>query len=208
MKKPLWRKISAAFSLVELLAVIALLVVLLTFATIGFNSILTSSNLEQAGRTVLDEINLARQSAATRNANVEVRFIRKPSSESGNSTPVFWQMQSGIHDKRNGNIFTPIHPPARLPAGTLLIENEKFSPMLHYIPKENSSLPAYEYVPVTIRPSGEINPVSSLPHSSRSQWCVTVISQKDAAAVSASDLNDFITIQIDPLTSRAKVYRP
>jgi prepilin-type N-terminal cleavage/methylation domain-containing protein len=69
---------SRAFSLLELLIVIAILAMLSSVTVAGFNSIVASSRMDLAGRIVVDEIALARQMAVSRNENVLLRFQKQP----------------------------------------------------------------------------------------------------------------------------------
>ena len=194
-----------AFSLIEMLIVIAVLALLTGLASLAFDQISLSMKLDQAGRMILDEISLARHGAATRNENVELRFIKAPTS----ADPYFSKIQSGVYDPGSGTpAFRPIRAPAILPPGVRLTTSGDLSPMLTSISSKTNSSPAYDYVPITIRPNGEIDPINAFPRGNRKKWCITLVSERMAGTSNVNDLNDFITIQIDPVTSRAKAYRP
>ena len=84
----------AAFSLVELLVVITIMLLLINFTSLGLNQVLKGMRIEQAGRLIMDEINLARQIAVARNLNVELRLIHK--DRAGGTNGVFYCLQSGV----------------------------------------------------------------------------------------------------------------
>lgn len=188
-----------------MLLVIAVLALLTGLASLAFEQISFSMKLDQAGRMILDEISIARHSAATRNENVELRFIKALNSEDSS----FSKIQSGVYDPKNGTpTFKPIRASAILPPGVLLTTSGNLSPMLTSISSKTNSSPVYDYIPITIRPNGEIDSIDAFPRGNRKKWCITLVPERMAKTSSVDDLNDFITIQIDPVTSRAKAYRP
>ncbi len=196
------------FTLVEMLTVIALIAFMMGVAMISIEQVIGSTRLDHAGRLVVDEILRARQSAATRNTNVELRFIKTPSEDPSFSPPYFWRVQAGVYSPEDATAFRPIDAPAKLPVGVRITASETLSPLLNRVALKTSTTPAYDYVPLTVRPSGEIDVTPGLPHSERKAWCLTLVPEKRAAAESADEVSDFITIQIDPMTSRPRFYRP
>lgn len=196
-----------AFSLVELLVVIAIVAILSGIAINGFNSILNSSRMEQAGRTLIDEINLARQSAAARNENIELRFIRR-GREAGSDAGVYWQLQAGTLTVSNSATnFVPLKAAASLPVGTVLETNATLSPLLAAGVERSNASPSYKFVALTVRPTGEIEPLNTPPINQLPAWCVTIVPQRQLGQP-FSQINDFVTVQIDPLTTRPRFYRP
>ena len=69
-----------AFSLVELLVVVAIIAMLAALATPAFNQIQSAEALSRAGQILGDQIILARQEAMTKNRKVEVRLVEVPES--------------------------------------------------------------------------------------------------------------------------------
>src|SRR5687768_11736886 len=67
---------SLAFSLVEMLTVLAIVGILSALIVPSFNSIVSSQRLPSASQLVVDQLNLARQAAITANRPVEVRFYK------------------------------------------------------------------------------------------------------------------------------------
>lgn len=195
-----------AFSLIELLVVLVIVSILSVFAMNGFNGVLNSSRMGLAGNTVLDEINFARQSASARNENVELRFIRR--AREGTTTNVYWQLQSGTLIVSNVvTNFVPIKSVASLPVGTALSANSTLSPLLALGAVQTNTSPSYQFVALTVRPTGEIEPTNTPPVNQLPQWCVTIVPERQLAQP-FSEVPDFVTVQIDPLTARPRFFRP
>lgn len=200
-------RVRSAFSLVELLFVVAIIVVLTGLSITGFNSILKSSRMDQAGRTLLDEINLARQLASARNQNVELRFIRRPRTD-GSGADIYWQLQSGLLSVTDSSTnFSPLRSVASLPLGTALEPNVLLSPLLAQGQEKSHTNPDYKFVALTVRPTGEVELVNTPPVNALPQWCLTIVPERHLGQP-LSEIADFVTIQIDPLTSRPRSYRP
>ena len=72
---------SRAFSLVELLVVVAVIAIVAGFAVPAVTTMLKGSQLTQGSQTVVDQIALARQTALSRNRSIEVRFYKFADSE-------------------------------------------------------------------------------------------------------------------------------
>lgn len=186
------------FSLVEMLVVLAVVAIMGAFAMLGLNSVLEGSRIEQAGRMILDEINLGRQTAVARNRNVEVRFIKK--SRSGRPES-FCGIQTGWI--ANDGTFHPSGPAVTLPEGILLSALPERSSLLAASEVKTNDAPVYRYVPLIMKPSGFVEPHSGI--TLRDPWFVTATRERDEAS---AEIKDFITVQIDPWTSRPTFYRP
>lgn len=189
----------SAFSLVELLAVTAVIVLLLGMGGLGLNQILQSSRMDQAGRMLVDEINFARQLATSRNRDVELRFIER----SRNGVPSFHGLQSGWYD--SAGTFVPATRLTRLPDGILFSERPELSSMIGLLPATNSPAPNLRHVAIAIGPAGflEAQPGIGL----NQPWFVTILRDRDSGKAIGS-IDDFVTIQIDPWTARPSIYRP
>jgi uncharacterized protein (TIGR02596 family) len=75
-----------AFTLVELLAVMAVMGIMLVLVAPAMNQILRGSNMTQSGQFVSDQLTLARQTAMTTGRTVQVRFYLLPVSSPGSAT--------------------------------------------------------------------------------------------------------------------------
>jgi len=191
---------SPAFSLVEMLVVIALIAILCALI-VPASRVLEARRLDEAGRITFDEINLARQLAATRNLNVEIRFIQKKRNPADTAT--FHAVQRGLVGKDGS--FTPVTKVTPLPDGIVFAPQAGLSSMIGSLPKNQSASFGYDYTSVVIRPTGMIEPQSGL--ALNAPWFVTAVYQRDGA-VAEDKIANFVTIQIDPWTSRSIVYRP
>lgn len=186
----------AGFSLLELLMVVGIILVLFGMVTVGFNSILQSSRMEQAGRIVVDEINLARQTAMTKNRSVEIRFLREVRRDGTRAEPVFWRMQVGVRGRTEDAEFEPLKGATQLPQGVALAPEGALSSLL-----AGGGGP----VSLVIRPTGVLESRSDL--SLKDQWFVTLVPERGLGK-SLGDLTDFATVQIDPVTARPSLFRP
>lgn len=190
---------TSAFSLVELLVVIAIGIVLAGMATLGLNQMLQSSRLEQAGQIVMDEFHLARQLAVSRNGNVEIRFIET----ARNGVTAFQCIQSG-QTGDDGN-FIPASRLTCLPEGIIFSARTELSSLIGDLPKKEHTSPGSRYTAFVIRPSGFIEPQPEI--GLTAPWFVTILPEKDGEK-NTERLTDFVTVQIDPWTSRPTMYRP
>ncbi len=190
----------SGFTLLEMLVAISIIIILITLAVRGMGNVLDGRRMEEAGRIALDEINLARQLAASRNLNVEVRFIKKPRSTAASAT--YHALQRGMIEK--DGTFTPITGITALPDGIIFAPEGYLSSMIDALPKRNDSS-GYTYTSVVIRPTGMIEPQPGL--ALNVPWFVTAIYEKDIGK-GEENISNFVTLQIDPWTSRPVLYRP
>lgn len=195
-----WKK-SRGFSLLELLVVIAILAILSTLTVAGFNSIVASSRMDLAGRIVFDEIALARQTALSRNENVQLHFQKK--TRPGSAEETFCSVQTFIVNKSNPANNQPFKQASLLPEGVALESSNTYSPLLERAPLVSGKQDRF----LTFRPNGEMEPIAGLDFQNLPDWCVTLVPERSLGK-SLSEIADFITIQIDPLTSRPRSYRP
>lgn len=224
------------FTLVELLAVIAVIAVVIAFAVPATNQILRGSQLSQGGQLLGDQLAFARQTALTKNRTVEFRFYRfgdpetpgekvdEPSLGRWRAFQIFELMENGAA--------VPVTPFQRMPRMTIL-DGTKFSTLLNkdYVgtPKEAEDdatapeLPVeingmkvgrkYQYTAIRFLPDGSTNlppKATKAGGGSGSEdadtWYVTVVSLADAGK-ELQGIN-YSTIQIDPFTGSQKVFRP
>jgi uncharacterized protein (TIGR02596 family) len=190
-----------AFSLLELLVVIAIVGLLSVLAASNLNSVLRSARLDTAARMFLADIDFARQAAFARNENVQLRLLRSERPDVSGPA-VFWQWQVGLLDKVDSS-FTPLRRTGSFPMGMILDDSATHSPLLAALPVDAQS----GHPVLTFRPNGELEPIAGLPFASLPRWCFTIhpdtYSGRDIA-----QMDDFVTIQIDPLNSRTRTFRP
>ena len=195
-----------AFSLVELLVVLAILTIIMSMVVPAVTSLLSSTNLAQGGETVFDQIAVARQYASTRNITTEVRLIKINSvSNQGYSALQLWT--SGT-----GGAMSPVGKMVYLPQAVAVSENTTaLSRMLSFLTVSGSMAPGgaasnAPYVSFSIRPSGAVSPV--ITGTDRSNLYLTVVPARLAGAATISLPPNYATIQINPDTGNALLIRP
>ena len=185
------------FSLVELLTVMGIICLLAIFTVPAISSILRGSNLNRAGQMIEDQFSSARQIAVSKNRDIEVRFYYMTNGMfSGWRGLQLWLIEQ-----------TPAGPATNMfgrvkviPDGILMSTN--LSPLITASPLNSSvtlpSLGPTPYRGFRFRASG------SLENSVGDQNYVTLVNALDLG----SPPKNYYTIQINPLTGKASVYRP
>ena len=116
-----------AFTLVELLTVIAILIIVMAVAMPVVTSINQAGKITQAAQMIQDRIQLARQHAITQNRSIEVRFYKTRNSgaivDSYCATAIFEVgTETGIPRQMERFEY--------LPSGVVIAENAQLSPLL------------------------------------------------------------------------------
>ena len=205
---------SSAFSLIELLVVMAIIAILSVLATAGLNSISRATKLASAAQRLGDQIALARQTAVARNLPVEVRLYKLPEFDSTTGGASLWRgAQIFIMDGTNA---VPASRRLLFPHRVIISENGTVSPLLQnsatglgaeIIPTSNVgafSSGNVRYKSFTIRPNGTLTASNSIPDLN---WFFTLHQENDPKPDSLKPAN-FVTIQINPVTSKVTILRP
>ncbi|PTX99989.1 hypothetical protein DB346_19475 [Verrucomicrobia bacterium LW23] len=195
------RRLRAAFSLVELILVLALISILVTLSIPLMHNITRGNSLTRAGQTVGDQLALARQEAAGRNRPVQVRFIKFPTGATG-----YRGMQLWAPSPTNITVFAPISRIAILPEGVVLARTSQLSPLLTSASVVDKSETFPGIGPVTycafrFRPGGS----TDLAFSSVNNF-VTVVYAKDEAAETPPA--NYFAVQVDPVNGRTRLFQP
>ena len=194
-------RVRSAFSLIELLVVVAIIGLLMTAAVPALNSVLENGRLTQAATLVVNQFTLARQKATAENKNITLRFIRKDTSSS------YDRIQLVTLDSANNA--TPVSRLTTLPMQTAIASDTGLTSLMSLTEStanstQDPSLPelgtSYLYKQCTFRPRG------SLDLNIQSNWFATVVLQRNASNPTAPA--NFATIQIDPVNGGLQVYRP
>jgi uncharacterized protein (TIGR02596 family) len=209
------------FTLVELLVVLAIIAILGVLAVPALMSSLRGSALTQGAQKVINEVEVARQTALTQNSIVEVRFYQMakagmPGETAGSpSTGKFRALQSFIYDS-SGNA-TALDKVQALPDTVVMDSNAALSTLLGTTQtKSNWStsdpqilLPnvgtGYNTAAFDFQPDGSTSLKNQSPPAG-GQWIITLhsITPKDLTALPAN----FFIFQIDPLNGHVQSYRP
>ncbi len=203
----------AAFSLIELLMVIAIIGVLTALVMPAVSSISRGYGLTTAGHAVINTLVQARQAAMTRGYPVQVRIYKLPGyTQPDTGTPgSFRAIQAFVEgDPTSSNsatsvAVTPLSRPVFFNAPVEILNDATKSPILGltYESSPQENLPGYGknygYVSFRFKPSGQ----ADLPADSAG---LTLILGTDANG-SALPAN-FRAIEIDPITGSVRDYSP
>ncbi len=211
-----------AFSLVELLVVMAVILIILAFTVPAFQSIGGSTNLTTGASIITDHLELARQTALTKNQVVEVRFYKIPAE--GNPELAYraiqlysysepWRDASGKFVTDENQLAVAITKLQRLPLGIVISDEQKYSTLININsntrPEKTGLVPGitdpvnYRYFRFGPSGSTDLNPNGA----KADEWFLTVKPEM-APAESDRPASNFITAMLDPVSGRTRIYRP
>ncbi|GAT35456.1 Verru_Chthon cassette protein D [Terrimicrobium sacchariphilum] len=190
-----------AFSLVELLVVVAIIGLLAVLAVPAMSSITGGTSMTRAGQIVADQFAYARQEAVGKNREVQVRFVWRDGSQPGYAGVQLWAPAPN-----DVTSYRPISRISWLPDGTVMASNSKMSPLIAgaSIRETNGVFPGRgntKYCGFRFRPGGG----TDLGFDTTSNF-VTVVRDRDAAKTDVPD--NYAVIQVDQVNGRIRTYRP
>lgn len=204
--------------------VVAIIGILAALAMGGLSNTIRSSKLTNAAQRVADQINMARQTATSRNLPVEVRFY---------GLPYFGKTTGGAYIVRGMMLYIQNTPSNSVTASTNMVALSKpfyfpervvgwgtASPLMNsnvvnYVPYtatkegfgEINKSTVYYYA-FTINPNGRLSPSTITTY----QNYVTLVNWEPDTPCNASTLpkipKNCATIQVDPMTAKATILRP
>jgi len=201
----------SGFSLIELLAVMAIIILLASLAVPAFNQISRASTISTAGQTLVDTLNLARQTALTRNRKVEVRFYQlesdfDPEEKAVRAMQLFVVEPTGLRPiTRVINFPKPVimsDSKGGLPTvstTSTILNSQSDTTNKWDLPKIGSS---YDYASFYFKPTGstDLDP-------NQNNWLATLIIPTEPLASNSLPPN-YVTVRIDALSGKVTVFRP
>jgi uncharacterized protein (TIGR02596 family) len=206
----------SAFSMVELLIVIAIITIMASLMGPTLNSALRGTALTQGTDKVIGVLSLAHQTALTKAQTVEVRFYSYVDPETPGDTGQGHAIQALSID--DSGTATPLMKAQSLPqtvvmttnsfngqsASTLLGLTNSSSTNVFKIPRVGTN---YSYSGFQFYRSG----ATSLANSSQgtNAWGVTLVNAADLLGTNGSTLPpNYATVVVDPFNGSLKTYRP
>lgn len=200
--------IRGAFSLIELLAVIALLAVLAVLVAPSVRGISSATELTVSAATVVDTLNLARQTALSANRPVEVRFYEVPRSTDSalayRAMAIFLIGDSGP---------TQISRLTYLRDNVVMADTDSLGTLLRGLPTETSQLPtldpskSFNYRYFTFRTDGSANLSRTTTLNGGDTWHLMLYDGRKPPIGQTAPANH-VTIQLLPDTGRARTFQP
>jgi len=203
-----------AFTLLELMAVIGIIALLTAVSVPAFNRVTRAAALTNAAHEVVDQLNLARQTALSRNNSVQVRFYNLPAagSPSGSAPTEYRAMQIFLD---NGKTLEALGKPLNFPSQIIISENATVSSIMDPAigmpeePAKDGDFPIseygtnYRYRSFYFKSGGD----TDLPDNQDRLVFLSLINKTDKVGANGLPAN-YVTIQIEASTGRVKSYRP
>lgn len=201
-----------AFSIVELMVVIAVIAIVASFVVPAMRNVMSGTEVNQAEQLVIQQLSHARLLAMARNRRVEVRLYTYIDPGDGNPAQLYRGLQAFVIEEDNSA--TPVGKVAKLPGNIAINSNSTLSSLMTrpdktFSPPEDPKigLPGigvgYSAKALQFRPNGSTN------LSSTGKWFLTLVSTVPYGQESSATLpTNFATIQIDPVGGSVRSYRP
>jgi uncharacterized protein (TIGR02596 family) len=213
-----------AFTLLEMLVVIAIIAILAAVVVPAVAPVLRSSQMNTAGAMLVDELNFARQTALTMNRDVEVRFYQLVSTLDPKDKK--YRAVQCLAATDRSTVKTALGNLKYLPE-PVIISDEKdksgniVSTLLDHTNTSLSGLTRGQetisgvadpvsYVSFLFRATGGTNlaPVTATAGSTTGNWYLTLYLGNASRNATTGIPDNYFTVQIDPVTGRTRVYRP
>jgi uncharacterized protein (TIGR02596 family) len=216
-----------AFTLVEVLIVIALIAMILFLTVPGLKDVMKGTKLTSAADQIIGDLNLARQTAIKESMPVEVRFYKFFDPAQKEQRFGAYQCFKLAQDLNSPSDYTtdripkPIFEKVKsIPQGVVLVESEQWSPLMtdESMKKDENRERVRgliagerdteaEYRSFMISPEGE----TSLDRTGAKQWYLTLVTEAEyqiAPDPTALRPKNFVMLQIDAFTANVRRYQP
>lgn len=204
--KPTDHRKREAFSLIELLVVMGIVALLMAVTIPALDYATRGGALTRTGALIESVLAQARQEAASRNRDVEVRVLQWEQPSEG----TVWGLQSfRVEPDVGGDQFVPVGRLTRLPSNIQVVESEggaSYSPLLTDAKPELTGsmlIPGgvtAGYRAFRLRPDGRLAPLPPTPFHEHN---FLTIGLKNRPAS-----ENYYTIAINPITGQIQSFRP
>lgn len=195
-------KSRSAFSLIEILGVLALVSLLAVLSVPAINAGLRGASLRSTGIKLVDELNYARVAAVSRSLPVEMRFYKVPTSSSPAAEHKVRAYQLFTSNEKGDK--TPLGKVHYLPPGVYISEGENESPAIagRDLEDPDRELPGhglvYRYISISFKPDGMTN-------LRQGKNYLTLLPVSESSLKTGSN---FYAIQIDPINASVRSFLP
>jgi uncharacterized protein (TIGR02596 family) len=201
------RRGATGFSLLELLLVMLVITILAMVAGPSVATLVRGPALTRGGEVILGQLNLARQTALTRNEPIEVRLYKYADPRDADRSERYQAIQLFRGSGREMSAIGKLH---RLPDMIIMDSAAALSTLLgsgnH--PEQDGAVPIpgvgenYRFVSFRFLPDGstDLTPRTDL-------WFLTLHNALDGDELSVPPPN-FHTVQVNPVNGRLTYYRP
>lgn len=218
-----------AFSLVEILVVLSIIAVLMLLAVPAVEQMLKGSRVTVAGNLLVDQLNLAQQTAISTNQPVEVRIYKLPKPTSDPLTGALEEVRAiqVFKCKPDGTV-EPADKPIFFPSGIVIVPNVAASSMLEVSDSDPNTPDTAPFVDGAEHTSADSDPVITLPrydtnYSFRTfrfrsngetdmrqvPAFLSLVTETDPIVDAGTGLRkNYVTVQVDPVNGRTRLYRP
>lgn len=186
-----------AFSLIELLVVVAIIGILSALIAPAMRSVSAGSSLTGASEELSGVVSLARQRASTHNRQVAIRFWMD-----GTNFRSFqiWEQT----DSANRASWAAAERERRLPTGIVITNSPTLSPLL----KNSRQTNGRTYADALFLPSGALVATADVVESpSKRITYLTIVPERGPSGAGALPAN-YAMISIEPFNARPTIHRP
>ena len=197
-----------AFTLIELLTVMAIMVLLLGLLVPAINSTVNGMRISSSVQQVVDEVQFARATALALNLPVDVCFLQ--TVEAGKPSDVFRALQSRLLAADGSK--TWISRIQRLPEGTSISSKIDRSTLFGQgsgpYAIENAPSSVSKGIAMRIYPSGDVETVDQDGNTVGSTAALLLTLGREADIDNSNLPPNFATVEINTRTGRVKSYQP
>ena len=210
------RRLQSAFSLIEVLAVVAIVAVLLASTAPYVSGIVTATRLRTAAEIVHGQLLEAQSMAVMFNTDVELRLYEAPDLIDQAATPALRRLQIltlrppiSIADPKPGEeppaeeeptTFSPIGSFITLDHSIEISAQSKYTSLVDLGYQDDPGDTQGRYIALRYRSDGTPRLLPNQP------WFLTL--HEKGALDHAEKPTNFITLQIDPSTARLRTFQP